>query len=114
MELLTVLSFNEPPQQRNTSLLGFSRGGARTNTVYVENGTAAAGDRGDAADSRMVFPCSIHHAGRVGGHYHLFAESAAMRQEWGRKLAEAVAMRKVVQENNKVCHDAISISLLEC
>ncbi|KAF8329377.1 Dbl-like domain-containing protein [Cantharellus anzutake] len=106
LELLTVLSFREPPQHRSSSLLGFSRGGGRSG-AHVDGGAVGAGDRGDAGDSRMLYPCSIHHAGRVGGHYHLFAESAAIRQEWEQKLSEAVVMRKVVQENNKAFEQRI-------
>lgn len=38
----------------------------------------------------------------MGGHYILFAESQQSRQEWRDKLEEALGIRKVVQESNKV------------
>ena len=53
-------------------------------------------------DARAVFPCTIHHNGRLGGLYTLYAESAQARLEWKAKLEEAIGLRKVVQESNKV------------
>lgn len=55
-----------------------------------------------ASDSRAVFPCTIHHNGRLGGLWTLFAESSQARNEWKSKLDEAIGLRKVVQESNKV------------
>lgn len=55
-----------------------------------------------ATDSRLVYPCTIHHNGRLGGLYTIFAESAQIRNEWKQKLDEAIGLRKVVQESNKV------------
>jgi hypothetical protein len=54
------------------------------------------------ADSRSVFPCTIHHNGRLGGLYTIYAESSTVRAEWKQKLEEAIGLRKVVQESNKV------------
>lgn len=56
-----------------------------------------------AEDSRSVFPLQIHHNGRMGGIYALYAESPQARDRWKEKLDEALGMRKVVQESNKVC-----------
>jgi hypothetical protein len=53
-------------------------------------------------DPRVVYPCTIHHNGRLGGLYTLYAESAQARLEWKAKLEEAIGLRKVVQESNKV------------
>ena len=50
----------------------------------------------------MAYPCTIHHNGRLGGPYILYAESAAARNEWKQKLDEALGIRKVVQDSNKV------------
>ena len=55
-----------------------------------------------ATDSRLVFPCTIHHNGRLGGLYTVFAESTQARNEWKAKLEEAIGLRKVVQDSNKV------------
>jgi len=53
-------------------------------------------------ETGVLFPCTIHHNGRLGGPYILYAETAATRLEWKRKLEEALGLRKVVQESNKV------------
>ncbi|KAJ3755039.1 CNH domain-containing protein [Lentinula raphanica] len=53
-------------------------------------------------DPRSVFPFTLHHNGRQGGNYILFAESASARLEWKEKLEEAVGLRRVVQESNRV------------
>ena len=50
----------------------------------------------------MAYPCTIHHNGLLGGPYILYAESAAARNEWKQKLDEALGIRKVVQDSNKV------------
>ena len=55
-----------------------------------------------ASDSRAVYPCTIHHNGRLGGLWTLCAEAAPARNEWKSKLDEAIGLRKVVQESNKV------------
>lgn len=63
----------------------------------------AAGTSPEAVDDgRAVYPCTIHHNGRVGGLYTLFAEASQARLEWKAKLEEAIGLRKVVQESNKV------------
>jgi RHO1 GDP-GTP exchange protein 1/2 len=54
----------------------------------------------------MVYPCTIHHDSRLNGQFGglctLFAESAQARSEWKVKLEEAIGLRKVVQESNRV------------
>ena len=49
-----------------------------------------------------MYPCNLHYNGRNGGPRVLYAESTASREEWKRKLEEALGLRKVVQESNKV------------
>ena len=49
-----------------------------------------------------MYPCNMHYHGRNGGPFILYAESTASRKEWKRKLDEALGLRKVVQESNKV------------
>jgi hypothetical protein len=53
-------------------------------------------------DPRSVYPLTLHHNGRLGGPYILYAESSQARHEWKQKLDEALGLRKVVQESNKV------------
>jgi hypothetical protein len=43
----------------------------------------------------------IYH-GRNGGPFILYAESTESREEWKHRLEEALGLRKVVQESNKV------------
>ena len=49
-----------------------------------------------------MYPCTIFYNGRLGGPWTLFADSAQARAEWKEKLEEAIGLRKVVQESNKV------------
>ena len=53
-------------------------------------------------DARAVYPCTIHHNGRLGGSYTLYTETSQARLEWKAKLEEAIGLRKAVQESNKV------------
>jgi len=65
--------------------------------------SAGAGANPEAVnDARAVYPCTIHHNGRLGGLYTLYAETAYARLEWRTKLEEAIGLRKVGQESNKV------------
>lgn len=68
----------------------------------METGPPAGQSPESANDARSVFPCTVHHNGRMGGPYILYAESAQSRTEWKQKLEEAIGIRKVVQESNKV------------
>ena len=45
---------------------------------------------------------TILQTGRSGGILTLYTESAAVREEWKTKLEEALGLRQVVQESNKV------------
>ncbi len=107
LELLSLVGFSETPQTRSVGLFG---GGLRRNkegSAVPKSGAVTSDSSGANAttgpeDNRTVYPCSIHHAGRVGGLYHLFAESAEVRTEWKQKLDEAINIRAIVQESNKV------------
>ncbi|KAJ7308583.1 Dbl-like domain-containing protein [Mycena albidolilacea] len=95
LDLLTLVNFTDPPAQRSTGLLRNLRG---ERNVGGESGSVAEGP----ADSRSIFPCTIHHNARAGGSHILYAESAQARAEWQQKLEEALGLRRVVQESNKV------------
>ncbi|KAI0058941.1 Dbl-like domain-containing protein [Artomyces pyxidatus] len=103
LELLTLANFTDPPTQRGTGILRGFGGGQRD-----RHGTDASGPLPPAAtpetatDSRVVYPCTIHHNGRLGGLYTVYAETGPARAEWKEKLEEAMGLRKVVQESNKV------------
>ena len=99
MDLLTLATFTDPPTQRGGRLLAF--GGRKDADGQNQNaGSAAAGP--EAVNDGKAYPCTIHHNGRLGGLYTLFAESYQARLEWKAKLEEALGLRKVVQESNKV------------
>ncbi|KAJ7614694.1 Dbl-like domain-containing protein [Mycena polygramma] len=95
LDLLTLVNFTDPPTQRGTGLLRNLRGERYGGGDHV--GVAEA-----PGDSRAVYPCTIHHNARVGGSHILYAESAQARAEWQSKLEEALGLRRVVQESNKV------------
>ncbi|KAN0135922.1 CNH domain containing protein [Lactarius tabidus] len=97
LDLLRLSNFTDPPTQRGTGLL----------LDFGNKGGDAQADRpsltpGAATNSRVVFPCTILHTGRLGGLYTLYAESSQARTEWKEKLKEAIGLRKVVQESNRV------------
>lgn len=103
MDLLTLLSFTNPdhPIQQGGRPLFDGRREADGQTKAFS--PPAAGSIPKAANvPRTVYPCTIHHNGRLGGLYTLFAESSQVQLEWKAKLEEAIALRKVVQEQNKV------------
>lgn len=100
LDLLTLASFTDPPTQRSTSILRLGLGGGNR---HVEGGPSPGSGAPDTAnDSRLVYPCTIHYNGRLGGLHTLFTESQQARAEWKQKLDEAIGLRKVVQESNKV------------
>ena len=94
LDLLTLGSFSDPVVQRPTGILRALRNG--------DTSTSPSSRRPSDTDNRTVYPFIIHHNGRLGGVTTLFAESAAVRDEWKKKLEEALGLRQVVQELNKV------------
>ncbi|KAH9839689.1 Dbl-like domain-containing protein [Rhodofomes roseus] len=102
LDLLTLANFTDPPTQRSGGILRL--GGLNSRVERNPDGPppGANGTPDSATDSRMVYPCTIHHTGRLGGLYTVFAESVQVRNEWKQKLEEAIGLRKVVQESNKV------------
>ncbi|KAI0322785.1 Dbl-like domain-containing protein [Amylostereum chailletii] len=104
LDLLTLANFTDPPTQRGNGILrGF--GGQRDRGAHADSPgplPPAAQSPDAVVDARVVYPCTIHHNGRLGGLYTVYAESATVRGEWLEKLNEALVLRKVVQESNKV------------
>ncbi|KAJ7708817.1 Dbl-like domain-containing protein [Mycena rosella] len=96
LDLLTLVNFTDPPTQRGAGLLRNLRGDR-----HDPNGTVTATPE-SAGDSRAVYPWTIHHNGRLGGPHILFSESPQARTDWKQKLEEALGIRKVVQESNRV------------
>lgn len=105
LDLLTLANFTDPATQRGGGLIPFrGKGGAAGHADSPNQGVTPPGASPESAvnDGRAVFPCTLHHNGRLGGLYTLFAETAQLRMEWKSKLQEALGLRKVVQESNKV------------
>ncbi|KAL4062545.1 CNH domain-containing protein [Scleroderma citrinum] len=102
LDLLNLASFSDPPTQRSTSILRLGLGGNKHTDDRGGPSTPGSGAPDSAGDSRLVYPCTIHYSGRLGGLYTLFTESQQGRAEWKQKLEEALGLRKVVQESNKV------------
>ncbi|KAH8833385.1 CNH domain-containing protein [Flagelloscypha sp. PMI_526] len=111
LDLLTMISFSDPPTQRSAGLLQNLRGGGGNTHQSSPSGShipspefssTSTSSNSPSSDSRLVYPFTLHQSGRAGGTHILFAESAAARTEWKQKLEEALGLRKVVQEANKV------------
>ena len=100
MDLLTLANFTDPATQRGNSILRLGRSERHAGDAGTPTGATTSPE--SATDSRLVFPCTIHHNGRLGGLYTVFAESTQARSEWKQKLEEAIGLRKVVQDSNKV------------
>ncbi|KAF5373357.1 hypothetical protein D9615_007366 [Tricholomella constricta] len=98
LDLLSVVTSTDPPTQRSAGLLRNLRGDRHGDGAGVVPPGASPES---ANDSRSVYPLTLHHNGRMGGPYILFAESAQARNEWREKLEEALGLRQVVQESNK-------------
>lgn len=100
LDLLTLANFTDPATQRGNSILRLGRSERHAGDAVTPGGMQQSPD--SATDSRLVYPCTIHHNGRLGGLYTVFAESSQVRNEWKQKLEEAIGLRKVVQDSNKV------------
>ncbi|KAK2464009.1 hypothetical protein APHAL10511_003953 [Amanita phalloides] len=92
LDLLALYNFHDPPLFRGTGIL---RG-------FRNTGTVGEPPAQDGPDSRGVFPMTVLQTGRSGGILVLYAESSVARDEWKLKLNEALGLRKVVQESNRV------------
>ncbi|OCH96297.1 Dbl domain-containing protein [Obba rivulosa] len=98
LDLLTLANFTDPPTQRSNNIFRVGR----SDRHGGEQNSAVNASPEQASDPRMVYPCTVHHNGRLGGLYTVYAESPQARNEWKQKLDEAIGLRKVVQESNKV------------
>lgn len=89
-----MVNFTDPPTVKSSGLLRRGK--------VLEVGPLGGSTSENPVDTRSAYPCTIHHNGRVGGLWTTYAESSAIRTEWKNKLEEALGLRKVVQESNKV------------
>ncbi|OBZ74537.1 Rho1 guanine nucleotide exchange factor 1 [Grifola frondosa] len=95
IELLDLTNFDRPPVQRGNSIRNLVRSGRDT-----PGGSPHPPEH--AFDSRAAYPMTILHGGRSSGSLTLFADSVEDREEWKRKLDEAISIRKIVQDRNRV------------
>lgn len=96
---MTPVNFSDPATQRSTGILRGLRGERHADGV---NTVGPGVSPETPTDSRSVYPLTLLHTGRTGGTILLYAETALARSEWKQKLEEALGLRKVVQESNKV------------
>ncbi|RDB18533.1 Rho1 guanine nucleotide exchange factor 2 [Hypsizygus marmoreus] len=97
LDLLSIVKFTDQPVQR-----GSVPRSQRSERPPESSASNASGSQSENGDSRPLYPCVVHHNGRLGGPYVLYAESSSLRVDWKQKLEEALGLRKVVQESNKV------------
>ncbi|KAG6872317.1 hypothetical protein C0995_010920 [Termitomyces sp. Mi166 len=98
LDLLTLLKFTDHPTHRSGSSSSRShRSGASTTSA-----SSNSGGRSEPGDPQFIYPFTIHHNGRYGGQLTFYTDLSASRVEWKQKLEEAIGLRKVVQESNKV------------
>ncbi|KAJ3993564.1 Dbl-like domain-containing protein [Lentinula boryana] len=110
LDLLTIDSLTEPPVQRGTGP-GLLRGLRSQGTVGLglgghETSAASPNELLASPESNTPVetssPSEITQPPKPSPNVILYAESAPARTEWGVKLQEALGIRRVVQESNKV------------
>ena len=101
-----MVTFTDPPTQRGGGLppFGDSSGNETERQTQDANPPYAGASSGGVSGEQVVFlfPCTIHHNGRLGGLCTLFAETSKSRLEWKANLEEAMGLRKAAQESNKL------------
>ncbi|KAF5373356.1 hypothetical protein D9615_007361 [Tricholomella constricta] len=97
LELLSLIKFNDHPTQRGSGVIRNHR-----SATSSASASSNSGGQSENGDSPSLYPFTIHHNGRFGGPIIMYAELSATRAEWRQKLEEAIGLRRVVQESNKV------------
>ncbi|KAH0583069.1 hypothetical protein H2248_010954 [Termitomyces sp. 'cryptogamus'] len=97
LDLLSLLKFTDYPTNRRSS----SRN--HRSAPSTASASSNSGGQSDNGDPQVIYPLTIHHNGRRhGGSLTFYTDSATHRVEWRQKLDEAIGLRKVVQDANKV------------
>ncbi|KAJ3755422.1 Dbl-like domain-containing protein [Lentinula raphanica] len=110
LDLLTIDSYNDPPVQRGTGPallrglrsqgnIGQGQGGYEASSPNELVSSPESGTPGETSSPSELTPLQTS---KPPPNVILYAESAAARTEWGAKLQEALVIRRVVQESNKV------------
>ncbi|KAH8826542.1 CNH domain-containing protein [Flagelloscypha sp. PMI_526] len=103
LDLLAIINAYDTPTRTGDPRKGVSLHGQSSGfSAHTISRHASAPCNPSTSTSQLVYPFSLQQTGRVSHILPLFAESAAARAEWTRKLGEALALRKVFQETNKV------------
>ncbi|KAH8833423.1 CNH domain-containing protein [Flagelloscypha sp. PMI_526] len=100
VDLLTLISFSDPPTRRSSNANQSSPSGSHIFSPGLFS--ISTTPPSSPADSYLIYPFTIYHAGRAGGTHIFFADSAAARTEWKQKLEQALMLRRVAQESSKI------------
>jgi RHO1 GDP-GTP exchange protein 1/2 len=95
LDLLTLVTFSDPPRARSSSLLRGRRGGSRTTTPEPSSLHVPSTDEENSAQN--LYPCTLYFNGGLGGLQTFYAESSTSREEWKLKLNEAIGIGRIVQ-----------------
>ncbi|KAI0334265.1 CNH-domain-containing protein [Cubamyces sp. BRFM 1775] len=98
LEFLALESLAVRPVQRSNTLSRMMRTTRSESPGRVSPDPALSGDTG----GDTFYPLSFHDHGRNGGSYTLYASTIEQRNEWRRKMLEAISARKAAQEPNSI------------
>ncbi|KAH8826429.1 CNH domain-containing protein [Flagelloscypha sp. PMI_526] len=99
LDLLAIINASDPPTRLPDLRRGIS---VDSHQFSRPNPHALSRHISAPYTTHHVYPFTLHQSGRFGRIHPLFVESPAARAEWSRKLGEALTLRKVFQETNKV------------
>ncbi|KAG6830360.1 hypothetical protein H0H87_008366 [Tephrocybe sp. NHM501043] len=97
LDLLSLVKFTDHPTHRGSTSGRNHRSAASSASV-----SSNSGGQSESGDPQTLYPFTIHNNGRNGGPWLLYTDLSSSRVEWRQKLEEAIGLRKVVQESNKV------------
>ncbi|KAG6812340.1 hypothetical protein H0H92_003329 [Tricholoma furcatifolium] len=97
LDVLSLVRFSDHPVHRGS-------GSSRNHRSVASSASASSnsGGQSENGEAQTLYPFTIHHNGRNGGAIVLYADLSASRMEWRQKFEEAIGLRKVVQELNRV------------
>ena len=98
LEFLALESLAVRPVQRSNTLSRMMRTTRSESPGRVSPDPALSCDTG----GDTFYPLSFHDHGRNGGSYTLYASTIEQRNEWRRKMLEAMSARKAAQEPNSI------------
>lgn len=98
LELLQIraASFTDPGVPRNQGF-HLRSGKFGVDRSASENGTSSA-----AQDTSLIYPISLYQIGRNEGMLTYYVDSLIVRQNWEKKIREALELRKSSQDSHRV------------